>query len=225
MARISDLAATTIPAESNVFPISDGQLTKKISLANLKTAIVKQATTRVLGSVIVGDGLAITDQGVLSVRNYSDYVLPPASADVLGGIRVGAGLTIDDTSILSVNYQLPTATTTIKGGVKIGTGVSVSVDGTISVSTANIAGGNLGDVPYQLGNNQTTLLPGNITTARKFLSQTGTGTASRAPIWTQIANVLPVGLRDNTIVNVSVATGFLPVEARDQTVRNISLIS
>jgi hypothetical protein len=36
MARISDLAKLTTPAGNDVFPVSDGQLTKKITLTDLK---------------------------------------------------------------------------------------------------------------------------------------------------------------------------------------------
>ena len=225
MARISDLPAITEPAEGNVLPISDGQLTKKITLANLKSAIVDQASSTVLGSVKVGSGLAISDTGVLSVRNYSGYVLPPATADTLGGIRVGSGLSISETSILSVDYEIPVATPTVLGGVKIGTGITVNLDGVISVETANIAGGNLGDIPYQLGNNQTTLLAGNITSIKKFLAQTGTGTSSRAPVWSTLYNNLPVATRFGTITNISVANGFVPVVSRSGVVTNITVIS
>jgi hypothetical protein len=224
MARISDLAKIESPAENNVFPVSDGVLTKKITLADLKTSIVKQATGTVLGSVRVGNGLAISDTGVLSVKNYSGYVLPPATTDILGGIRVGSGLTISETSVLSVNYQLPTASNTDLGGVKIGAGIAIN-SGVISVTTANISGGNLGDIPYQLSSDQTVLLSGNITTQKKFLAQTGTGSTSRAPVWTQLYNFLPIALYSGAILNISVATGYLPVVNRTGLTTNISLIS
>ena len=225
MARISDLPALTEPAENNVFPVSDGQLTKKITLANLKTAIINQASANTLGSVKIGSGLTISDTGVLSVRNYSGYVLPPATEDTLGGIRVGPGLTISETSVLSVDYQLPIASAVRLGGVKVGSGITVNLDGVISVETANIAGGNLGDIPYQLNNNQTTLLAGNITAVKKFLAQTGTGTTSRAPVWSTLYNNLPVGTRVGTITNISVANGYVPVLSRSGVVTNITVIS
>jgi hypothetical protein len=186
MARISDLAKIEQPAENSVFPVSDGSITKKVTLADLKNAIVKQASTTVIGAVKVGSGLTISDTGVLSVRNFSGYTLPPASAETLGGVRIGAGLTLSETSVLSVDYVLPTATSIQLGGVKIGAGIAIT-NGVISVDTSNIAGGSLGDIPYQLTTSQTTLLPGNITTVKKVLAQTGTGTTSRAPIWSTLS--------------------------------------
>jgi len=224
MARISDLAKIEQPAENAVFPISDGVITKKITLANLKTAIVKQASSTVIGSVKVGSGLNISDTGVLSVRNYSDYVLPPATAEALGGVRIGSGLNISETSVLSVDYALPTASSTVLGGVKIGAGISIT-DGVISAETSNIAGGSLGSIPYQLSASQTVLLPGNLTNIKKFLAQTGTGSVSRAPVWSTIYNFLPVTQNQGTVVNINVATGILPVTSRIGVVTNITLIS
>lgn len=224
MARISDLARIEQPAENNVFPVSDGTITRKITLADLKTAIVKQASTTVIGAIKVGPGLTISDTGVLSVRNYSGYVLPPATNEILGGIRVGAGLNISETSVLSVDYTLPTATANQLGGVKIGSGISI-IDGVISSDTANIAGGSLGDIPYQISPNQTTLLSGNITAVKKFLSQTGTGSLSRAPIWSTLYNFLPITLNSGTVTNINVANGFLSVTSRTGQVTNITLIS
>ena len=187
MARISDLARIEQPAENNVFPVSDGSITKKITLADLKTAIVKQASSTTMGAIKVGSGLIISDTGILSVRNYSDYVLPPATAETLGGIRVGEGLTLSDTSILSVDYTIPTASASQLGGVKIGAGIAIN-NGVISAETSNISGGSLGDIPYQLSQSQTTLLSGNITAVKKFLAQTGTGSASRAPVWSSLVS-------------------------------------
>lgn len=205
MSRISDLEKITDPAENDVMIVSDGQLTKIITVANLRSSFSRQATTTTLGYVRVGAGLTISDTGVLSVRNFSNYVLPPATSEILGGIRVGEGLTISDTSVLSVNYELPTASVSTLGGVKIGSGISITGDGVISVTTSNISGGSLGALPYQIASDQTSLLEGNITTSKKFLAQTGTGTSSRAPVWT-LLNSNEVGL--GNVTNESKETMF-----------------
>lgn len=225
MARISDLSKTEVPAERDVVPISDGIVTKKITFGDLRRNIVTQASSTTLGAVRVGNGLSISDTGVLSVRNYSGYVLPPATVDTLGGIRVGPGLAMSETSVLSVDYQLPKATASVLGGVKIGAGVTVNADGVISVTTSNIAGGSLGSVPYQLSSSNTTLLPGNITTVKKFLASVGTGTSSTSPYWTTVYNFLPIAQNSGTVLNLNVATGILPVERRDGVIVNVSLFS
>lgn len=187
MARISDLPKIESPSDTNVFPVSNGQITRKITLLDLKNSIVQQATSTILGSVKIGSGLSVSDTGVLSVKNYSGYTLPPASSETLGGIRVGSGLSIDDTSVLSVNYtyNLPIASPTQLGGVRIGSGIAIN-NGTISVEGANIVGGAIGGIPYQTGYSQTSILPGNLTSTKKFLTGTGTGTVARSPYWSTI---------------------------------------
>ncbi len=205
MSRISDLQKITEPSDSDVMVVSDGQLTKIITVGNLKSNFSKQASATTLGFVKVGTGLSISDTGVLSVRNFSNYTLPPATAETLGGIRVGSGLSISETSVLSASYEIPTATSTVLGGVKIGSGISISESGVISVTTSNISGGSLGSIPYQTGSNQTSLIEGNITATKKFLSQTGTGTASRAPIWS-LVTASDVGL--GNVTNESKETMF-----------------
>jgi hypothetical protein len=224
MARISDLAKVTTPSGNDVFPVSDGQLTKKITLFDLKSSIVDIASTTVLGTIKVGAGLSITDTGVLSVRQFSGYILPPATAETLGGVRIGSGLSISETSVLSAAYDLPTASNSTLGGVRIGSGLTI-IDGIVSITNPNPPGGSLGDIPYIIASNATSYAAGNITTTKKFLSQTGTGTTSRAPVWSTLYNFLPITLNSGQIANISVANGFLPITSRSGAVTTITLIS
>ena len=224
MARISDLARLSTPAGNNVFPISDGQLTKKITFLDLKNSIVDTASTTTLGAVKIGSGLTISDTGVLSVRQFSGYILPPATAETLGGVRIGSGLSISETSVLSVAYNLPTASNSVLGGVKIGSGLTI-IDGIVSITNPNPTGGSLGDIPYMIASNATAFASGNITTTKKFLSQTGTGSASRAPTWSTLYNFLPITLYSGQITNISVANGYLPITSRSGAITTITLIS
>lgn len=131
MTRISDLEPTIAPALEDVMVVSDGVITKKITLDNLKDLIVNPAGANSLGSIKVGNGLEINNTGVLSVRNYQAYTLPPATANTLGGIRVGSGLSID-ADILSLN--LPIASNTTLGGFKTSSDVSVNLSGVLTVN-------------------------------------------------------------------------------------------
>lgn len=69
------------------------------------------------------------------------------------------------------------------------TGSSASCTGNSATATksTNLIGGNattlLGSIPYQSNTDTTTLLSPNTTATKKFLSQTGTGTAGAAPSW------------------------------------------
>lgn len=69
----------------------------------------------------------------------------------------------------------------------------------------------LGDVIYGGASGTATRLAGNTTTAKQWLSQTGTGTASAAPAWSALPTVLPVLNRAGSTVSVSVGNGVLPV--------------
>jgi hypothetical protein len=133
MTRIANLAETTEFTNDDVLVVSDGQLTRKITVNNFKTAFLNRASRTEAGIVRVGAGLEITEGGVLSVRNFSAYTLPQASVQTLGGIRVGPGLEIDSAGILRTTYTLPVATQSILGGVKVGSGVVISPDGALSV--------------------------------------------------------------------------------------------
>lgn len=90
------------------------------------------------GSVTIGSGINVDEDGVISVTPYS---LPKASTNILGGIKVGDNLSINNEGVLSAvatPYTLPTASPTVKGGVKIGNGLEV-LDGVLNVTTSEIA--------------------------------------------------------------------------------------
>jgi hypothetical protein len=137
MTRISNLASTETVSQNDVLVVSDGQLTKKITVANLTSSLIKNATRTEPGVVRVGSGLDISSSGVLSVRNFSGYTLPVASSDTLGGIRVGEGLEIDSQGFLRSNFILPLASPSVLGGIRIGEGFVLDNIGTLSVDLSN----------------------------------------------------------------------------------------
>jgi len=54
----------------------------------------------------------------------------------------------------------------------------------VNTTTTNLAGGNIGFIPYQSAPNTTLFVAGNTTTTPQFLTSTGTGAASQAPTLT-----------------------------------------
>lgn len=60
------------------------------------------ASANSLGGVKVGTGLAVTDDGTLSVSATDPYQLPVATTTVLGGVKVGYGLFADTDGTVSV---------------------------------------------------------------------------------------------------------------------------
>jgi hypothetical protein len=80
------------------------------------------------------------------------------------------------------------------GNFSAGT-ITASLTGNCSgtAATANVAGGAVGAVPYQSAASTTGLASANTTTTKKFLTETGTGTAGQAPAFDTIAAAdLPV---------------------------------
>jgi hypothetical protein len=133
MTRISDLEKISKPPLTSVTVVSDGILTHKITLSDLRNTILPIASKTSIGSVQIGDGLRIDNAGVIAVENYSAYTLPMASPAVLGGIKIGNGLSIDGYGSVSVNRSVEVATRVDFGTVKIGNGIDVT-NGVISVS-------------------------------------------------------------------------------------------
>lgn len=68
-------------------------------------AMLPPATTTELGGIIVGEGLKVSDKGVLSA-DAQEYTLPAATATTLGGVKVGSGLTVDADGTLSADSAL-----------------------------------------------------------------------------------------------------------------------
>jgi hypothetical protein len=66
------------------------------------TFILPIASTTRLGVVKIGDGLEITESGILST-SAAGYVLPAATTSTRGGVRIGNGITITDGDIINIS--------------------------------------------------------------------------------------------------------------------------
>lgn len=99
------------------------------------------ATSERLGGVIIGSGINVTIDGIISVTPYS---LPISTSSVLGGVKIGSGIDVANDGTISVPtpaaYSLPTASTTVLGGIKVGNGLAINGQGVLS---ANIGEGTL----------------------------------------------------------------------------------
>ncbi len=127
MPSINDLPSISTPAEDSVIVVTDLLSSKKVSILDLRTTLVRQATSTVSGTVKVGSGLTISENGTLSVTNFSGYTLPAATRATLGGVIVGAGLSVNSMGVLSVSsVTIPEATEHVSGTVKVGSGLSIS---------------------------------------------------------------------------------------------------
>ena len=74
--------------------------------------VIPPATTSELGGVIVGDGLEVDVDGVLSV-NFDDNInLPIASNSSLGAVIVGGGITVNGSGVISLDNDTTAGTFT-----------------------------------------------------------------------------------------------------------------
>ena len=132
MTTINELVSISNPPDDSVVVVTDAVSSKKITVSDLRSTMVRPASTTLAGSVKVGNGLAIDATGTLSVTNYSGYTLPKASGTRLGGVIVGAGLTMNAQGVVSVEtLAVPVANYASAGIVRVGTGLVVQ-DGVLS---------------------------------------------------------------------------------------------
>ena len=91
------------------------------------------ATVSTLGGVVVGSGLTVNQNGILSANVQS---IPVASPTVLGGIKIGDGLAIDSSTGVA-SLDLPIASATVLGGIKVGNGLSIDTStGVLSTNSS-----------------------------------------------------------------------------------------
>lgn len=139
---------------------------------NADSGDIPPATTTTIGGVIVGDGLSITEEGVLS----SDVQeIPIATDETLGGVIVGDRLSITEEGVLSADIQeTPIATRSSLGVVQVGDGLSIDNEGVLSVDSVDV-----GVTDVQLSEET----PGAITVTRNEFSYDIDPFAALGQIW------------------------------------------
>lgn len=118
----------------NNVTLSTNPGTKSVTIAvnNTLSFQLLPASTSSIGGVIVGSGLAIDQNGILSSLATA---LTTATTSTVGGIKIGSGLSItgDGTLSSAAQFTLSTATTATLGGIIIGYGLQIDKTGTVSV--------------------------------------------------------------------------------------------
>ena len=139
MPKISELTPVTQLGLNTTWPVLDSNSVKRVTFSTIRSALQTPASQTALGVIKVGSGLAIDEDGKLSVTQQQ--TLPTASSTVLGGVKVGNRLTIANGVLSAVDqsYTLPKASTVTLGGVKVdGATIFINEDGVIS-STGEFA--------------------------------------------------------------------------------------
>lgn len=155
----------------NIIPLTDGYLGQKDVL------------------LIGGDNMTIEDMSTADLFKFRFSVLSTGSIASLNGLVTSSQTFANDTNV-TITSSSSTHTLGWSGTLGItrgGTGQSTALAGFNALSPLTT----LGDVLYYTGSNNARL-SGNITTIRKFLRQTGTGSVSAAPAWdTILASDIP----------------------------------
>jgi hypothetical protein len=180
-------------------------------------------------TVVLNAGTGISTSG--TYPNFTITNTSPSSGGTVtsvGGTGTVNGITLSGTVTSSGNLTL--------GGTLSGVNLTSQVTGTLPITnggtgqtTANAAFNalspltTLGDTIYEETGGIATRLAGNTTTAKQFLSQTGTGSVSAAPVWSALPTVLPVLNRAGSTVSVAVGNGVLPVLNRAGGTVNVAI--
>ena len=120
----NNVTLTTNPANKSV----------TIAVNNTLSFTILPASTSSIGGIIVGSGLAIDGNGVLSSLATA---LTTATTATVGGVKIGNGISItSDGTISAANtFTLNTATSSAIGGIQVGFGLSIDKNGVLSVPT------------------------------------------------------------------------------------------
>ena len=118
----------------------------------------------------------------------------PSWGGISSSVVAGTGITITGTTPITISLTVPV--TAILGG----TGQTTYVTG---------------DILYASAANTLSKLAGNITTGKQYLSQTGSGAASAAPVWATVAggDITGAALTETDDTNVTMVLGGTPSTA------------
>jgi len=146
-------------------------IAKKLFVGGITTVTsTEQSSSTATGALVTAGGAGIAKNA------YVGGILSVAGATVLAGT-----LTVtDDVTLSKLSASSLVFTDSSKKLISTGS-ITVSQGGTGFNSYT------LGDILYANGTTSLAILAGNATTTKKFLTQTGTGTASAAPAWATIA--------------------------------------
>jgi len=145
-------------------------------------------------------------------------LLYSSAANTISGLptAINSTLITSGTGVPSISSTLPIAVQnnitevgTLTSGIWNASAITEVYGGTNQTSYI------LGDILYSSGANTLTKLAGNTTTSKLFLSQTGTGAVSAAPIWNNVegTDVTGAALTKSDDTNVTLTLGGTPTTA------------
>jgi hypothetical protein len=178
-------------------------------------ALVSSALTYVGGTNINVSGLTISLTGTVAATNGGTGANTVATGDLLYGsatntwskLPIGAGYKALVVNASGTQVEWNAIALNQSGAVSGSLGATNGGTGQSSYTT--------GDTLYSSATNTLAKLPGNTTTTKKFLGQTGNGSGSAAPVWEQPAASDITGLAPSATTDTSnasnITSGTLPV--------------
>lgn len=238
-------ASSTIPTTDLSGTVTNAQLANSsITINGSATSLGDSVSVGTVTSVdaTAGAGISvsggpITSSGTFTITNTApDQTVALTASTGISVTGTYPNFTITNTAPSSggtVTSVTGTAPVVSSGGTTPAISMAAantSVDGYLTSTDWNTFNGKLtnpmttlGDVIYGAASGTATRLAGNTTTAKQFLSQTGTGSASADPAWSALPTVLPVLNRAGSTVSVSVGNGVLPVLNRAGSTVNVAI--
>ena len=233
----------TYPAEKSIY--KDGSDVANITSTDVTTALGYTPVTNARTLTVNG-----TTYDLTANRTWSVGTVTSVSALTLGTTGTDLSSTVaTGTTTPVITLNVPTASSTNRGALSStdwstfngkqaalvsGTNIK-TVNGTTLLGSGDLGtigsvyGGTgfstytLGDIIYSSATNTLSKLSGNTTTAKQFLSQTGTGTVSAAPVWSALPSVLSVLNRAGSSISISVGNGLLAVLNRAGSTINVAV--
>jgi hypothetical protein len=151
---------------------------------------------------VAGQTISLT--GVVPVANGGTNLTTYVAGDL---IYANAANTLASQAIGSTNAVL-ISNGTVPTWATVALGSANAVSGTLGATNGGTAQSTytLGDTLYSSATNTLAKLAGQTTTTQKFLSQTGTGAASAAPVWDTIPAASITGLGTMSTQNANAVT-------------------
>jgi hypothetical protein len=194
-----------------------------------KTKMVPLVVTDITGDTHAILAAYVDEEIMYVVSKDPEFILDESSKNLLGPGSaitfeiIKPGITLTNTN----NEDGITSTQRIFWGTASHAKFADTADlanlALLSLRANNLVGGQLGSVPFQNNLDVTQFVSPNITTTRKILSQTGTGTESNNPEWVILPTVLPIEKVDGSIVPIPLANGTFPVGKRDGTTITVAV--
>lgn len=154
-----------------------------------------------------------------TTTGYLEYFNGTTWVEVINGAAIATATFVTNTNETATLPNSQPLSLLATGIMKVTT--ATGIVSSLAIPLTEVNGGTaqstytLGDTLYSSGANTLAKLSGNITTVKQFLSQTGTGVVSAAPVWSTISggDITGAALTEVSDTNVTLTLGGTPATA------------